>query len=89
MDPVLDPLIRKPSRAGNRTPDLWICNLKPSPLDHRDGPIKIYIKYYFFSIETHKILFLNVNQPAHFWAPSSSTGELLAVPTYMTILTNM
>jgi hypothetical protein len=38
VDTVPDPLLlRKSGRAGNRTRDLWICNQKLWPLDHRGG----------------------------------------------------
>jgi hypothetical protein len=38
VDPVPDPqLLRKSSRAGNRTRDLLICSQKLWPLDHKGG----------------------------------------------------
>jgi hypothetical protein len=39
VDPLPDPLLlRKSGSTGNRTRDLWVCNQKLCPLDHRDGP---------------------------------------------------
>jgi hypothetical protein len=44
VDPVPDPLLlRKSGSVGNRTRDLWFCSQELLPLDHRGGPIIIYI----------------------------------------------
>jgi hypothetical protein len=46
-DPVPDPLLlRKSGRAGNRTPDLWICSQKLWPLDHRGGQWIIIVRIF-------------------------------------------
>jgi hypothetical protein len=44
VDPVPDPLLlRKRGSVGSRTRDLWVSSQELYPLDHRGGPMLLFM----------------------------------------------
>jgi hypothetical protein len=94
VDPVPDPLPRKPGSVGNRTRDLWIRSQEIWPLDYRGGRKVLLLRLYksalafqiqsessFLTTTPARLKTLDFIGPVLEWYMSTRT--LVTIPAYI------